>query len=264
MTETVYAKVYEGYSVNSSRSVMSGVVTEPAQQENGEVRYLVLKVYYDRQQTNVPQEPDHKTGSLTVSEKVSGKGGDTSYAFTFTVDLGDDSVNGTYADMYFENGTAVFTLRHGESMTAAGLPAGTAYTVRESDNEGYTVIKSGDTGVIPADGTADVLFENHKDREEEDQTDSESDNHKEDDGSNGGHRGGNGKGDGDDGKEQTGSTAEKDPAPGASALGVKTGDDTNMTLWFLLLSISGLILLGLSVYFGLCRKETIQKYKKHR
>ena len=38
--------------------------------------------------------------------------------------------------MTFKNGVASFTLKHGESKIASGLPAETTYTVTESDNAG--------------------------------------------------------------------------------------------------------------------------------
>lgn len=106
-------------------------------------------------------------GSLTVSKTVSGEGADAGKAFTFTVTLDNTSVNGTFGEMDFTDGVAVFTLKHGESRTAKGLPAGTAYVVTESDNDGYTVTKEGDVGTIPVNGagTAEASFENHKDKD---------------------------------------------------------------------------------------------------
>ena len=102
-------------------------------------------------------------GSLSVTKKVTGTGGDRTKAFTFTITLNDKSINGTYGDMTFENGVAVITLKHGETKIATGLPAGFSYVVEESNNGGYTVTKTEDTGTIPANDTAQVLFENHLD-----------------------------------------------------------------------------------------------------
>ena len=100
-------------------------------------------------------------GNLTVSKTVTGKAGDTEQKFTFTVKL-DRAISGAYGDMTFNNGTAVITLKHGESLTAVGLPAGAAYTVAESDNEGYTVTANGATGTISKDGTAVAAFTNSR------------------------------------------------------------------------------------------------------
>ena len=100
-------------------------------------------------------------GDLMVTKTVAGNAGDTEKKFTFTVTL-DRSISGTYGDMTFNNGTAVIALKHGESLTAEGLPAGVAYTVAESDNEGYTVTASGATGTISKDGTAVAAFTNNR------------------------------------------------------------------------------------------------------
>ena len=103
-----------------------------------------------------------KYGTLTVSKTVTGNAGDTTKAFSFTVKL-DSSLSGTYGDMTFENGVAEFTLKHGESKTATKLPAGTHYTVTESENEGYSVTAEGDTGDIVKNKAAVAVFVNHKD-----------------------------------------------------------------------------------------------------
>lgn len=100
-------------------------------------------------------------GDLKVSNTVSGSAGDTTKPFTFTVTV-DSSINGTYGEMTFTAGSVTFTLRHGESLTAVGLPADTAYTVAESDNEGYTVTANGAVGTITKDGTAVAAFTNNR------------------------------------------------------------------------------------------------------
>ena len=100
-------------------------------------------------------------GDLKVSNTVSGSAGDTTKPFTFTVTV-DSSINGTYGEMTFTAGSATFTLRHGESLTAVGLPADTAYTVAESDNEGYTVTANGAVGTISKDDTAVAAFTNNR------------------------------------------------------------------------------------------------------
>lgn len=103
-------------------------------------------------------------GNLTVTKTVAGNAGDTEREFTFTVTL-DRSISGTYGDMTFNEGTAVITLKHGESSTATNLPADIRYTVTESDNEGYTVTANGDTGVIRDGETAVAAFTNTRDSE---------------------------------------------------------------------------------------------------
>ena len=109
-----------------------------------------------------PNPPVDNVGNLTVTKTVSGFGSDQSKAFTFTVTLNDTPITGEYGDMTFTNGVATFTLKHGESKTATGIPAGVSYTVEESDNDGYTVTKTNETGTIQTGVTATAAFENYK------------------------------------------------------------------------------------------------------
>ena len=109
---------------------------------------------------NTKDKPE--TGNLTVSKVVTGTAGETERPFQFTVTLDDKSISGTYGDIEFTNGVAEFPLKHNKSKTATGLPAGITYTVTESDNAGYTVTSTGETGTIIADETAAAHFNNHK------------------------------------------------------------------------------------------------------
>lgn len=72
-------------------------------------------------------------GNLSVAKTVAGNNGDTSKAFNFTVTLDDTGINGTFGEMTFADGVATFVLKHGESKTAVGLPAGITYTVTEAE-----------------------------------------------------------------------------------------------------------------------------------
>ena len=92
-------------------------------------------------------------GNLSVSKTVSGSG-DRDKAFHFTVTLSDKSINGVYGDMTFTDGIASFTLKHGETATATGLPAGATYTVveEEADKDGYTTSADDASGIIPVGG----------------------------------------------------------------------------------------------------------------
>ena len=104
------------------------------------------------------------SGSLTVQKQVTGNGASQSEAFPFEVTI--DGLNGTYGELTFVNGVATFILRHGESVTAGGLPVSARYTVREADSRGYTSSSTGETGTI-ADGVeSTALFTNHKDAPE--------------------------------------------------------------------------------------------------
>lgn len=111
-----------------------------------------------------------KKGALTVEKIVQGNRGETDREFTFTVTLTGKSITGVkaeeikdkYGDMEFTNGVATFTLKHGQSITASGLPAGLTYSVEETDAnaDGYTTSNSGNTGTIPSGDTAQVYFTN--------------------------------------------------------------------------------------------------------
>lgn len=105
---------------------------------------------------NVPR------GNLTVSKTVSGSGLVPKTAFGFTVTLNDRTVNGRYGGMTFHSGMAEFTLRHGETVTASGLPAGVGYLVEEDADEAYTTSSQGAEGTVPQDDTALARFVNSR------------------------------------------------------------------------------------------------------
>ncbi|MCD8011910.1 MAG: Cna B-type domain-containing protein, partial [Lachnospiraceae bacterium] len=103
-----------------------------------------------------------ETGSLAVTKTVAGTTVDTAKEFTFTVTLSDTTLNGTFGGMTFANGVATFTLKHGETKTATGLPAGITYTVAEADytTDGYVTASTGTTGTIAKDETQTAAFTN--------------------------------------------------------------------------------------------------------
>ena len=116
--------------------------------------------------TNAYEQLPPNTGTLTVKKTVSGGGADYNKAFKFTVKLEEngDTHNDkvTYGGVTFIDGVATFTLKHNESKTIKGIPAGMTYTVTESDNAGYTVTMSGNTGTIKAGETSTAAFNNYK------------------------------------------------------------------------------------------------------
>ncbi len=108
-----------------------------------------------------------KTGGLKVSKTViSDAASDkTDKEFTFTVTLEDDKISGQYGEMSFTNGVSTFTLKHGTSMTASGLPAGIGYTVTEAAAEGFALTgKTGETGTIVSETTKEAAFTNSRDK----------------------------------------------------------------------------------------------------
>lgn len=171
----------------------------------------------------VRNEPE--AGHLKVSKTVSGDAGDKTKEFSFTVTLSDETVNGKYGDMTFENGVANIKLKHGESATAKWLPLNVTYTVAESDNEGYTVTSTGETGEIKLHETAEAQFNNHKDSPE-DPKDSE-----------------------DPKDPDSPSTTTK------TEQGPKTGDTSNIGLWLLLWAASGIAVFAGFVVWNQRRKR---------
>lgn len=115
---------------------------------------------------NTYEQLPPNTGTLTVKKTVSGGGADYNKAFTFTVKLEEngDTHNGevTYGGVTFTNGVATFTLKHNQEKKITKIPAGMTYTVTESDNAGYTVTMSGNTGTIKAGETSTAAFNNYK------------------------------------------------------------------------------------------------------
>ena len=101
-------------------------------------------------------------GNLSVSKTVSGSNPPSKTAFGFTVILSDRTVDGRFGEMTFRSGVAEFTLRHGETVTASGLPAGVGYLVEEDADEAYTTSSQGAEGTVPQDDTALARFVNRR------------------------------------------------------------------------------------------------------
>ncbi|HIU08072.1 MAG TPA: fibro-slime domain-containing protein [Candidatus Limiplasma pullistercoris] len=101
-------------------------------------------------------------GNLSVSKTVSGSNPPSKTAFGFTVILSDRTVDGRFGEMTFRSGVAEFTLRHGETVTASGLPAGVGYLVEEDADEAYTTSSQGAEGTVPQDDTALARFVNSR------------------------------------------------------------------------------------------------------
>lgn len=105
-------------------------------------------------------------GNLTIRAEVSGSGADVNREFTFTLTLNSDSsfsYSGSKSGK-IKSGDSL-SLKHGESVTISGIPAGVDYSVEESDNDGYSLTASGDQGTISNGLTALAIFKNEKDDE---------------------------------------------------------------------------------------------------
>lgn len=107
----------------------------------------------------IPYHSDDE-GGLAVTKTVIGGEQDLQKAFSFTLELTNQPLNGVYGDMEFQNGVAHFTLKNGETKTALHLPVNTHYKVTEEESEDYRVHGSHAEGVIEKDIYTTVTFEN--------------------------------------------------------------------------------------------------------
>lgn len=121
---------------------------------------LNVTVAFENYKASMPT-PIIFPGNLTVTKTVMGNG-DYSKAFTFTVTASSQGAPlvGTYGGMTFVNGVATFTLKHGESKNAIGLPAGTVYTVVEAQDADYLTSAVGASGIIATGTTSYASFTN--------------------------------------------------------------------------------------------------------
>ena len=108
-------------------------------------------------------------GSLTVCKETVGEllPSDYDTAFTFELTLDDDAIttiNDKWCGVPFKNGKTSFTLKSGESITLSNLPAGIGYTITETAQDGWTLLNlnPAETGVVPQNDTAKVVFTNLK------------------------------------------------------------------------------------------------------
>ena len=122
--------------------------------------------------------------------------------------------------MTFTAGVATFQLKHSESKTATGLPAGVSYEVSESEANlsGYVTTSTDASGSIVKDKAAVAAFTNTR-----------------------------------NGSSHTTSTGTGTGTPGSNAPGKAstTSDSSNLTLWF---SLAAASLLGMAVYFAGVKK----------
>ena len=158
-----------GYTVTETEANTDGYATTSVN-ATGTIRgNTVINVAFTNSRSSTI--PDPGTGNLTVSKTVTGIWGETNRSFLFKVMLYEaagngtklaENVDGTYGQMTFTKGTALFTLRHGESLTALALPANLRYIVEERDDTGYIITSYGSTGTIPDGTTATASFVNYK------------------------------------------------------------------------------------------------------
>lgn len=126
---------------------------------------VTAEASFENRSGDVTPEKEH--GNLTISKIVTGKG-DKDKLFPFTLRLTDEEGN-ELKDIFAYDGAksgsitsgGMIFLKDGESVTIHNLPVKTGYEVTESDNEGYSVSKLGDTGKIQNGVSASAVFQNH-------------------------------------------------------------------------------------------------------
>ena len=120
--------------------------------------------------------------------------------------------------MTFTAGVATFQLKHNESKTATGLPAGVSYEVSESeaDLSGYVTTSTDASGSIVKDKAAVAAFTNTR-----------------------------------NGSSHTTGTGTGTPGSNTPGKAPTTSDSSNLTLWF---SLAAASLLGMAVYFAGVKK----------
>lgn len=114
---------------------------------------------------NIYGEEELETGLIKVSKTVSGNGASTTERFNFTVRLSDETINGTYGEMEFNDGVAEFTLSHGESKQAE-LPEGISFTVEEDAKDYSAKVNGHSTNIyensVSKDGLIEANYNNYK------------------------------------------------------------------------------------------------------
>lgn len=149
----------DGYTVSSSLNKQSGTANFAGTAITGQTLESENEIVFTNTRNTY--------GDLVVTKTVDGNAPIADAEFSFTVTLSDTGITGTYGEMFFENGVAIFTLKNGESKTASDLPNGISYTVEEMDytSDGYVTTKTGATGTIVGNGEQTAAFTNTRNAE---------------------------------------------------------------------------------------------------
>lgn len=112
---------------------------------------------------NAEFREEQESGNLKVTKTVNGYPAEaSSKEFKFKVELSENTINGLYGSMNFENGVATFTLQGGHFREADNLPVNITYTVTEEDysGDGFVTTFTGNTGEIQKNKTVEAVFVN--------------------------------------------------------------------------------------------------------
>ena len=158
-----------GYTVTELEANKEGYSTTSVNTHGTITAGTVTNVSFTNSRNAAP--PDPGTGNLTVTKTVTGIWGEQNRSFLFKVTLYEptdsgmklaESIDGFYGQMVFNKGVALFTLKHGESLTAVSLPGGLRYIAEERDDAGYIVTAYGSNGTVSADTTVTASFVNYR------------------------------------------------------------------------------------------------------
>ena len=111
----------------------------------------------------------YQVGDLEVTKTViSNLADDKDVEFSFTITLGNTTINGTFGNMEFTDGVATFNLKDGDTKVATGLPVGVTYEVTETAADGFTLTHVNGEVKAKAEGTISTTkstaeFENTRD-----------------------------------------------------------------------------------------------------
>lgn len=171
---TVWTYRYEGLAMYDNQQRRYTYRVKETKQDGYDVYYEDADGVLNGDITNVQR------GSLRVSKEVTGRRGNHSYAFGFSVTFtlptdfdtglnGTPTINWTKSDGesgigIFENGTAIvsFRLSDDETIMFTNLPGNTTYTVTETDSNRHDSSATGDVGMIPPGDMAQAEFNNYR------------------------------------------------------------------------------------------------------
>ncbi|MGN1218187.1 MAG: DUF5979 domain-containing protein, partial [Phocaeicola sp.] len=156
LTNTEASKTISGLPEGTTYTVTEVTNEEYTVEANGNTGVISSDAVASATFTNTKIE-EPKYGSLTVTKSVAGLDEEAEWSFDFTVEVtvpdGADFEEGSNSAELFANSNSItITLTNtNASMTISGLPEGTAYSVVESEIEGYSVESSGTNGTVTTD-----------------------------------------------------------------------------------------------------------------
>lgn len=148
-----------------------GEESTPADHHFASVPFLVSLPHTNENQwvyTSIVNPKSLPGGDLIIKKTVTGNGGETDRAFSFTVEFENYTDPVAYehsgGETGFYNPGDIIHLKHGETITLDTIPVGLSYKVteKEADTEGYETVSTGETGNIRRTTQAICEYTNHK------------------------------------------------------------------------------------------------------